>query len=65
MLYIFTDKYQADKSYTCHEVQALEFISRQNAEKLNVPEYMNLIWDLAVLVEKSQLTNNQTINYRK
>jgi len=30
-----------------------------------VPEYITLIWDLAILDVKSQLTDNQTINYRK
>lgn len=65
MLHIFRDKYQADKSYTCYEGQTLEFMQRQNAEKMKVPEYITLIWDLAILDVKSQLTNNQTINYKK
>lgn len=65
LLHIFSDKYRVDKLYTCYEGQALEFIPRQNAEKLKVPEYITLIWDLAILDIKSQLTDNQTINYRK
>ncbi len=65
LLHIFRDKYQADKTYTCCEGQALEFIPRQNAEKMKVPEYITLIWDLAILDTKSQLTDNQTINNKK
>lgn len=63
LLHIFSDKYNKDKSYTCYEGQALEFIPRQNAEKMKVPEYITLIWDLAILDIKSQLTDNQIINH--
>ena len=58
VLHIFRDKYQVDKSYTCYEGRALEFIPRLNAEKMKVPEYITLIWDLAILDTKSQLTDN-------
>ena len=58
VLHIFRDKYQVDKSYTCYEGRALEFIPRLNAEKMKVPEYITLIWDLAILDTKSQLPDN-------
>jgi|AP17_2_1055511.scaffolds.fasta_scaffold111526_2 8-oxo-dGTP pyrophosphatase MutT (NUDIX family) len=65
LLHIFWDLYQTDKSYTCFEGQALEFIPRGDAENLKMPKYLISIWDLAILAVTSQLTNNQTINYKK
>ena len=47
-----------DKSQTtdCREGQALEFISPDDAKKLPVPHYQQLIWELALINLKSQST---------
>ena len=51
LLHIFWETYKENKSYICLEGQALEFISRDNAPQLKIPEYLISIWDLAILAK--------------
>jgi len=52
MLHIFWDFYDGNSSYVCQEGQALEFISRNKASDIAMPEYLVSIWDLVILASK-------------
>ncbi|MCX6222383.1 MAG: NUDIX hydrolase [Bacteroidia bacterium] len=52
MLHIFWDLYDGHSSYVCQEGQALEFISRNEASDIAMPEYLVSIWDLVILASK-------------
>lgn len=56
LLHIFWDSYDENKSYICHEGQALEFISRNKASELKMPDYLIAIWDLVILAAKSKMS---------
>lgn len=48
-LHIFWDIYNGYSPYRCLEGQDLKFISRNEAEKINIPLYLLKIWDLALM----------------
>jgi 8-oxo-dGTP pyrophosphatase MutT (NUDIX family) len=52
-LHIFWDRYDGNSSYICQEGQALEFISREQALDIAVPEYLVAIWDLVKLAARN------------
>ncbi len=52
MLHIFWDLYDGHSNYVCQEGQALEFISRNEASDIAMPEYLVSIWDLVILASK-------------
>lgn len=52
MLHIFWALYDGRSSYVCQEGQALEFISRDKASDIAMPEYLVSIWDLVILASK-------------
>ena len=51
-LHVFWDRYDGHSAYTCKEGQALEFIARQEAKNIAIPEYLISIWDLVILASK-------------
>jgi len=52
-LHIFWDRYDGCSSYKCQEGQALEFISREQALNIAMPEYLIAIWDLVILAARN------------
>lgn len=56
LIHIFWEFYKEGSKYTCHEGQALEFISRKDAGKLKIPEYLLYVWDIVILSAKLKNT---------
>ena len=50
-LTVFRARYDEEQQVCCHEGQALEFVSRENADALSVPAYLIDLWDMAVAAE--------------
>lgn len=65
LVHIFWDSYDGLKTYICLEGQKLEFVSRQKAREINMPDYLISIWDLAILAAKSRATYSFPINSSK
>ena len=53
-LHIFWDIYDPNKTYTCLEGQKIEFIQREIANTIKMPDYLIYIWDLAILAKKAK-----------
>lgn len=43
----------------CHEGQALEFVSRENADALSIPAYLIDLWDMAIAAEFTSGTSRR------
>ena len=61
LLHIFWDQFDLKQTYTCMEGQALEFIQRRKAKKILMPDYLIVIWDLAILAAKAEQHNFKEI----
>ena len=47
-LRVYWDVYDGRQTITCHEGQALEFVARDRATDLAMPEYLVRLWDQAL-----------------
>lgn len=47
-LAVFWDVYDGRQAVECREGQALEFVPRSHAARLEVPEYLVMLWDAAL-----------------
>lgn len=61
LLHIFWDSYDDKRTYICLEGQSLEFVPRNKARELKMPDYLIHIWDLVILAAKSKKSYSVTI----
>ena len=63
-LHVFWDLYNGYSPYLCLEGQDLRFISRKEAEKINMPIYLLKIWDLVLIatIQSRTKTNLNSTN---
>jgi len=53
-LEIFWDRYVPGRPFVCREGQSLNFIDRDPASSIQMPDYLAAIWDLAILAMRAE-----------